>query len=229
MFPEPSLATAASNIPKLVALSGCNEGTVLDLCCGPGQYAIPLAKSGFNVTGVDRTSFLLNKARAYADREQISISWVQEDMRRFVRPAAFNLALSMSTSFGLFDSIDENRTVLRNIHTSLVPGGVLVMEMVSKEKLAKIFQATGSQSLSNGDLLFERRSIAGDWEQVENEWHIVSGGKIRTFHFRLWVFSGRELKDMLYSANFSDVKLYGDLDGNGYGLVPHRLVAVARK
>jgi hypothetical protein len=34
---------------------------------------------------------------------------------------------------------------------------------------------------------------------------------------------------MLYGANFSDVKIYGDLDGNGYGLAAHRLVAVAMK
>jgi 2-polyprenyl-3-methyl-5-hydroxy-6-metoxy-1,4-benzoquinol methylase len=78
MFPEPSFAAAASDIPKL-ALSGCNEGAVLDLCCGPGRYAIPLAKYGFNVTGVDRTSFLLNKAKAYAEQQEVSsISWCKK-------------------------------------------------------------------------------------------------------------------------------------------------------
>jgi SAM-dependent methyltransferase len=229
MFPEESFATALSNIPKLVALSGCSGGAVLDLCCGPGRYAIPLAKHGFDVTGVDRTSFLLDKARAYAEQQQATVTWVQEDMRRFVRPATFDLALSAYTSFGYFENMDENRTVLRNLYTSLVPGGVLVMDVMGKELLAKIFQPTSSRALSNGDLLVERRWISGDWERVEQEWLIVSKGTIQTFQLQLWLFSGRELKDALYSAGFSDVRIYGDFDRAAYGPDAQRLVAVARK
>jgi len=37
MFPDASLVSAAEDIPKIVALSGCEWGTVLDLCCGPGR------------------------------------------------------------------------------------------------------------------------------------------------------------------------------------------------
>jgi SAM-dependent methyltransferase len=229
MFPERSFTSAVSDVPKLMALSGCREGAVLDLCCGPGRHAIPLAQQGFSVTGVDRTSFLLNKAKTYAAEQQVGITLVQEDMRDFVKPGTFNLALSLFTSFGFFENMDENRTVLRNLHTSLTRGGVLVMEMMGKERLARIFQPTSSQSLPNGDLLFERRSIRDDWEIVENEWYIVSGGQIKTFHFRLWVFSGRELKDLLYGAGFSAVTIYGDLDGAAYGPDAQRLVAVARK
>src|SRR5262249_36136349 len=119
MFPETSFASAISDIPKIISLSGISDARVLDLCCGPGRHAIPLAKHGFTVTGVDRTSFLLNKAKAYADQESVSINWIQEDMRRFVKPDAFNLALSLFTSFGFFENLDDNRTVLRNLHTSL--------------------------------------------------------------------------------------------------------------
>src|SRR5688500_5902627 len=84
MFPERSFATAVSDVPKLVALSGRTDGAVLDLCCGPGRYAIPLAKQGFTVTGVDRTSFLLNKAKTYSEQQEVRITWIQEDMRDFV-------------------------------------------------------------------------------------------------------------------------------------------------
>jgi SAM-dependent methyltransferase len=229
MFPETSFTTAVSDIPKIMALSGCSEGSVLDMCCGPGRHAVPFARSGFKVTGVDRTSFLLDKAKLYAEQQQVRVSWVQDDMRRFVEPNQFNLALSLYTSFGFFENMDENRTVLRNIHSSLMQGGRLVMEMVGKERLARIFQPTGSQQLPSGDLLFERRTIHEGWEKVDNEWHLVSNGQVKTFHFRFWVFSGRELKDLLIQAGFSNVTIYGDLDGAEYGPNAARLIAVAQK
>jgi SAM-dependent methyltransferase len=229
MFSDESFSTAVSDVPKIIALSGCTGGTVLDLCCGPGRYAIPFAKHGFDVTGVDRTSFLLEKARSYAEQQQVGITWVKEDMRQFAKADTFDLALNLFTSFGFFDDLDENRVVLRNLNTSLKNGGTLIMEMASKERLARIFQATGSHSLANGDLLFERRFVSGDWERIENEWYIISGGQVQRFDLALWLFSGRELKDLLYGAGFSDVAIYGDLDGAAYGVNARRLVAVARK
>ena len=47
-----------------------------------------LAQKGFRVIGVDRTAFLLEKARMRAEAAQVEIGWVQEDMREFTRPGA---------------------------------------------------------------------------------------------------------------------------------------------
>src|SRR5438034_3509508 len=176
MFTEESFERAASEIPKIIALTGCAKGcSVLDLCCGPGRHSVPFAKHGFNVTGVDRSAFLLSKARTYAEKQKVNLMWVHEDMRSFGQPDGLNLALSLFTSFGFFDDMTENQTVVRNLHRSLVRDGVLIMDVVAKEQLARIFQPTGSRALENGDLLFERRFLRGDWERIESEWVIVSG------------------------------------------------------
>src|SRR4051812_32669357 len=87
MFPETSFDRAKAEIPKMVTLMGATKiRSVLDLCCGPGRHSIPLAKDGFDVTAVDRSAFLLSKAKAYAERENVSITWIQDDMRHFVQP-----------------------------------------------------------------------------------------------------------------------------------------------
>ena len=230
MFPQESFERAASEIPNIMALTGWAGGSsVLDMCCGPGRHSVPFAKHGFKVTGVDRSAFLLSKARTYAEKQKVNLMWVHEDMRSFGQPDGFNLALSLFTSFGFFDDMKENQTVVRNLHRSLVRDGVLIMDIVGKEQLARIFQPTGSRALENGDLLIERRFLRGDWERVESEWVIVSGGKARTFPLRLWLFSARELKDLLYSVGFKKIAVYGSLDGETYGLDSNRLIAVARK
>ena len=59
MFPEERYEAAAEEVDNIVALTGVQEGRVLDLCCGPGRHTVELAKRGFQVTGVDRTPFRL--------------------------------------------------------------------------------------------------------------------------------------------------------------------------
>jgi len=45
---------------SLVWLTAPEGRAALDLCCGPGRHAVPLARRGVRVTAVDRTPFLLD-------------------------------------------------------------------------------------------------------------------------------------------------------------------------
>jgi len=103
MFPEKRFAAAAAQIGKVLKLTKPKGKAVLDLCCGPGRWAIPLAQKGFSVTGVGRTKFLLNVAKTKAKASKVKIEWVRADMRDFLRPESFDLVLSTLTSFGYFD------------------------------------------------------------------------------------------------------------------------------
>jgi SAM-dependent methyltransferase len=229
LFPTERLAEATAELKKVLALSKPRGRKVLDLCCGPGRCSIVLAKRGFSVTGVDRTKFLLDKARRKARRAGLGIEWVQQDMRDFVRPESFDLALSMFTSFGYFDDKTEDVAVLGNVFQSLRPGGVLVMEMAGKECLARIFQPTTSQALPDGSQFVARHEIFDDWTRVRNEWILIRKGRTKSFRFHHTVYSGQELKDRLNGVGFGEVRLYGDLEGREYGVDAQKLVAVARK
>jgi SAM-dependent methyltransferase len=123
MFPDQKFIQAEELLGKVLKLSGAKGRDVLDLCCGPGRFSIPLAKRKFRVTGVDRTAFLLDQAKRKAKTANVRIEWVQEDMRSFIRPESFDLVLSMFTSFGYFDDKDEDIQVLENIWTSHRLGG----------------------------------------------------------------------------------------------------------
>jgi SAM-dependent methyltransferase len=216
-------------VSKALRLAKPKGKSVLDLCCGFGRWAIPLAERGFRVTGVDRTAHFLEQARTRARKARVRIEWVRQDMREFVRPGAFDLALSMFTSFGYFDDKQEDLRVLRNIFTSLRPGGVLLMEMAGKEILARIFQPTTSTSLPDGNLLVERHEVLDGWSRIRNEWTFIKGGKARTWRFHVTIFSGQELRDRLEQAGFTNVKLFGSFEGDDYGLNAQKLIAVGRR
>ncbi|MBN1269954.1 MAG: methyltransferase domain-containing protein [Kiritimatiellae bacterium] len=229
MFPEGRIRGAAEEVEKLLKLAGCAGGAVLDLCCGPGRHSIELARKGFQVTGVDRTEFLLEKAKEASAAQNLKIEWVLDDMKDFCRPAAFDLAISMFSSFGYFREPEANAEVLRNICESLKPGGLLVMDLKGKETFVPNFREVMCTDGADGSVLLQRHKPAADWTRIDNEWVLLKGGKARTFKIPLHIYSGQELRHLLAEAGFGEVKLYGDLEGGEYGLGAGRLVAVARK
>jgi len=225
LFPSERFDATPDQVDRILKLTGVQSGDVLDLCCGPGRHSAELASRGFNVTGVDKSAFLLSKAM----QRSAGVEWVHEDMREFVRPDSFDLAINMFTSFGYFDDKNEDIRVLRNIHESLRDGGVLIMEMMGKEYLAKVFQPTVSVKTPDGSVFVQRHEVFDDWSRIRNEWILVSDGRAKTFNFHHTVYSAQELKDRLCSAGFDTVTIYGDMDGNDYGLNALRLIAVASK
>lgn len=229
MFSPSRIAAAEAEVEPLLALVGNRPQKILDLCCGPGRFAVPLARRGLQVTGVDRTAFFLEKAKQRAAAESVAIEWVQEDMRAFARPGTFDLALSMFTSFGYFDDKDEDLLVLRNIHTSLRPGGALIMDVVGKELLASSFDSVRSRKHADGSVVIDRREVLDDWTRVRMEWTIIKGDAVRVFTIDHTVYSGQELKDRLETAGFDDIKLYGSIEGAPYDREADRLIAVGRK
>jgi SAM-dependent methyltransferase len=229
MFPETRLSEAGAQMAKALKLAKPPGKTALDLCCGPGRCSVALAKRGFAVTGVDRTKYLLDKARAGARAARVRIEWVQQDMRDFVRPDSFAFVLSMFTSFGYFDDKNQDIIVLENILASLRPGGAFLIDLMGKERLARIHDPTTSAKLPDGSLVVERHEIFDDWTRIRNEWLLIRDGKAKTFKFHHTFYSGQELRDRMERVGFVNVKLYGNLDGEKYGPNAQRLIAVAHK
>ena len=230
MFSDQRFTEAADQAGKLIKLVNPQGREVLDLGCGPGRFAIPLAQKGFRVTGVDRTAFLLEKARMRAEAIRVEIGWVQQDMREFIRPEAFDLIVSMFTSFGYFADRRDDLTVLRNMLRNLKPGGVCIIDVNGKEGAARTLQPTTAEVRQDGAIVVKRCHVVDDWTRVRNEVIVIREGQPRrTFNFDVTLYSGQELRDRLESVGFGDVKLYGDLSGGEYGLDAERLIAVGRR
>jgi SAM-dependent methyltransferase len=229
MFSAERFAAAKDEVSRIIALTQCTGGKLLDLCCGPGRHAVGFAQRGFQVTAVDRSEFFLDKARKHASEAGASVEWVRQDMRHFVRPGEFDLVCNLFTSFGYFSDPEEDLAVLRNIHQSLKDAGVLVMDVIGKEKLARKWQDTLSTEMPDGSLLVQRQQLRDDWSRICSEWTLIKDGHARNFSFEHTIYSGRELKDRIVSSGFKQVQLFGDLLGSPYGLTAERLVAVGRK
>ncbi|WP_405571616.1 class I SAM-dependent methyltransferase [Winogradskyella sp. Asnod2-B02-A] len=54
---------------------------ILELCCGTGRLTIPIAKNGYNISGVDITSTMLEQAKIKATEAGLDIDFIQSDIR----------------------------------------------------------------------------------------------------------------------------------------------------
>lgn len=212
----------------LALLDVAPGGNILDLCCGPGRHSLELSRRGFRLTGIDRTKTYLEEAKSCAAREGLLVEFQEADMREFRRPAAFDAVINLFTSFGYFADPADDLTVLRNIHTSLKPGGKLVMELMGKEVLARIYRER-VWSESEGIIVMEEHKLEDNWSTMTNRWIVLDGNKRTEFRFSHRLYSAKELELLLLQAGFSDVELYGSLAGIPYDQNATRLVALAAK
>ncbi|WP_326613383.1 class I SAM-dependent methyltransferase [Streptomyces scopuliridis] len=196
---------------------------VLDLGCGPGAYAIPLAERGAEVTGVDLSAALLERAETGASDAGVELRLVRADMREFAEPDRFDLAISMYTSFGLFADHDENMRVLRNVLASLKPGGRLLIDLYGKEILARDGGLPKIIDIEGGTLIV-RGTILGDWERFRDDFILVRGDRARTAFVEHTLYSAFELKTMLVEAGFTDVECFGGFDAEPFDNHARRLI-----
>jgi SAM-dependent methyltransferase len=229
MFGEEVMLRAVTDVDGVAALAEPPEGaSVLDLCCGPGRHSLELARRGFRVTGVDRTAAYLDRARSAALAEGLSVEFVLADARDFTRPGAFDLAINLYTSFGYFEDPEDDPKVARALFDSLRPGGKLVMEMMGKEVLARIFQPNGWEE-RDGVLLLQERRVTDDWGWMENRWLLIRDGQVREQRLGHRLYSASELKALLRSVGFSEARAFGNLAGDPYDHQARRLVILATR
>lgn len=199
---------------------------VLDACCGPGRHSVELARRGYAVTGIDITDPYLEAARESAAAEGVAVEFLHADLREFVRPGAFDLAVNLFRSFGYFEREAEDRKALENIRKSLKPGGAFVIETLGKEVAVHDFIEDEWYERDGWTVLNEYR-VEGDWDGLRHRWILERDGGRFERSFVLRLYSASELRRLLLGAGFSSVSIHGNLQGIPYDHKATDLVAVA--
>ena len=97
---------------------------VLDIGCGYGRIAVPVAAAGYQVVGLDISSRLLAAAWQYAHAQNVTVMWRQASMGRM--PCSTNtcdVALCLWSAFYELLTTDEQLAAVREIMRVLRPGG----------------------------------------------------------------------------------------------------------
>jgi SAM-dependent methyltransferase len=222
-------ADASEQALAAARLAGCPDGgDLLDVPCGFGRHAIPLAEAGYRVVGVDRSQALLNEARRRAGNSRRP-KLARADYRDLPFPeASFDAAVNLFSSLGYLGD-EEDTKALAEIGRVLRPGGRLVIEILHRDLLVRIFREQDWHLVGEGRLLLEQRTFepASGLVQV-TQTLIETSGERESRTYSLRVYTATELLAMLTRAGFAEARCYCDLDGGQFG-IDTRLVIAARR
>ena len=141
------------------ALAGVEApAEIIDAPTGFGRHAIPLAKNGFRVTGVDRSEVQLAEARRAAGDVEWP-KWMQGDVRELpVDESSFDAVLCLFTSIG-YRGEPGDRAAFAEFLRVLSPGRRLVLETLHRDRLSSIFRDRSWDRLSDDAVRLEERLL----------------------------------------------------------------------
>lgn len=204
----------AREVDALVRLLDLRPGSrVLDLGCGQGRIAVPLARKGCRVTGVDACAPLLRRARAAADAAGVTVELVAADMRQLRHEQHFDAVISIGTALGYVEDEAGDAVALRAAARSLVPGGRLLIDTENREPKLRLpervwFDMAGVavRCLRSYD------HLSGRWAE-EIWWDGREPGRAG-YSVRLYTVA--ELRGLLEAAGLRVDGLWGGLGAGAY-------------
>ena len=226
---EEASAQARDQALAAARLTGCPDGgELLDVPCGFGRHALPLAAAGYRVTGVDRARPLLDEAQRRAGEERWP-KFVRADYRELpFADESFDAAVNLFSSLGYLGDEQDTRA-LQEIGRVLRPGGRLVIELMHRDLLVTRFHDTDWHMLGEGRLLLEQRTFDPALGLAQTTQTLIEpGGDRDSRTFSLRVYTATELLAMLEHAGFAEARCHGDLEGAPFD-TNTRLVVVARR
>lgn len=66
------------------------DARILELCCGTGRLTLPIAKEGYDITGIDYTPSMLAQAKIKASEAGLEISFIEADIRTLNLPEKYD-------------------------------------------------------------------------------------------------------------------------------------------
>ena len=160
--PPPMIAGDVAFYERLARASG---GPVLELACGTGRVALPLAEAGLDVTGIDSAEAMLAIAQRKADaaaapvRDRLTL--VKGDMTALNLGRQFGLVFVAFRSFQLLLTVERQRQALQVVRHHLQPDGRLVLHLFDP-RLELLVGDGGAGRVMSGTHPVTRRRYAGE-------------------------------------------------------------------
>jgi len=205
---DPWSVSVTEDVELYVEAALASGGPVVELAVGTGRIAVPTAKAGIGVIGVDQSAGMLEVARAYAEREGVSelVDLRVGDLRE--PPVAERVPLvtiPFRSMLHMRDDDDRGRA-LRAAAEVLEPGGQLVFDVFAPSE-ADIEETDGIW-LEREPGIFER----ADWNARERKLLLSVRGHDEAATMELHWLSPAEWNALIEDADFEVEALYGWFD-----------------
>ncbi len=200
---------------------------VLDLACGYGRNSAVCAQQGLDVVGLDLSTELLSLALDKNKENDRSFPLVRGDMRDIPFENAFDIILSLFTSFGYFDNDAENEQVIRGIARALKPGGVFLFDYLNM--MQALPNITSDTQVRNNMTIIQERSFNEHTNRFEKKITVKDNGDVREYYESVRAYRLIELLQFFERSGLECTAIYGDYEQNPFTRNSPRLIMIGEK
>ncbi|MFY0530755.1 class I SAM-dependent methyltransferase [Nannocystis pusilla] len=185
------------------------------MACGDGRHAEAFAALGLDVTALDNSMPQLLRAARRNEASKFNFDILHGDMRSLPRDRTYDAVTCLGSSFGYFESDEQNRQCLQDMVEVLKPGGKLALQVFNRDYLMGVlpcrswWQGRGCLVLDVADMHFatgrvriHRTVVFEDGRQFEH-------------HISIRAYSAHTLAKMLAPMGTRVIELSGSRDTRG--------------
>ncbi len=107
----------------------CSQGAVLEPMCGTGRFLAPVLERGVDIDGVDASPAMLEACRQRCLEKGVSPGLFEQTIEQMTLPRQYGLVIVPASSFCLLTDPNRIQKGLRSLHSAMLPGATLVMEI----------------------------------------------------------------------------------------------------
>lgn len=211
-----------------------NGKKVADFGCGPGLYALRLARTGATVTGIDFSANSLSYARQAAKQGGVEIDYQKANYLSFSSDVKYDLIVMIMCDFCAL-SPSQRATLLNVFKKHLSPQGRVLLDVYTLNSFKTREEAS----------MYERRQLNGFWSSddyfgfvntfkydeekvVLDKYTIIEKQRNRLIYNWLQYFDPDSLTNEVESSGFIIEEMYADVAGGSYCSESNEMAVVLR-
>lgn len=206
---------------------------ILDAPCGAGRHSLQAALRGYNITGLDFSTYLLHTAQEKSMRlpnQSPRPLWVRGLLQNLpFATHTFDSVICMFSSFGYGETEEENLRVMNEFARVLKPGGRVLIDLMNRHFIISHLHPVFT-SLQQGLYVREERMLTDNEHRLHNRISVEDQqGNKRTYLYNPWLYNGWELALLANQAGLQAENIYGNFEEEPYETESQRAMLIARK
>ena len=212
---------------------GLQPKTVIDLGCGTGSIALPLAKEGYDVIGVDLSPEMLTEADHKAMEEGVSVRFACQDMTELELGEEADCILSLCDSMNYLTEDGQLEDAFKSIAQHMKQESLFLFDLNTEYKFKDVLgQNVFGSAEEHAAYIWENDY---DEEEKINEYYVSffienEDGlyeRIEEFHYER-AYSMEEIEEGLQAAGMELVEVYDGYSFDAPRAESERLLFAAR-
>ena len=179
------------------------NGTILDLACGKGRHSIYLNKLGYQVTGVDLSE---NSIAIANESSNESLQFKTHDMREPMNKT-YDAVFNLFTSFGYFDTYEDNIKTLKAIKDSINEYGFGVIDFFNADFIIENLVAEETKEIDG--ITFNIKRFVEN-KKIIKEIRFEDKGETYNFTEKVSAFTLSDFEAIMEEAGIFLLEIFGD-------------------